>query len=506
MVGVILRFIGGLAGRAAHAFTAAILVGVILMMLGSIASVIAGPYEDAGAAFNRGDNATGLQIYHTLADQGDAAAQAALGIIYATGRGVPINYTEAAKWLRLAANQGFALGEHGLALCYQEGRGVARNYTEAAKWERLAADKGLAIAQFQLGLMYAKGQGVAKSYGEAAKWYHLAAIQGDANAQYNLALLYYLGQGVTKNYTEAARWLRLTADQGAANAQYNLGLLYAKGEGVPQNFMRAYMWLSLSAAQGYQLAVKARETVAALMTSAQVVEAQKLAADWRPKDASASVPEVSPRYPTPGKRETTATTGTAFFVSSTGEAVTNAHVVEGCRQISMNGNPARLLARDVKNDLALLATNLHPPQWTKWRISVQQGEDIVAYGFPLTGLLSSGGNVVTGNVTALAGLGDDSRFLQISAPVQPGNSGGPLFDRQGNVVGVVVSKLNAINVASATGDIPQNVNFAIKASVAIAFLDAQHVAHSDGQGTGALSTPEIATRAQALAAQVICSR
>jgi S1-C subfamily serine protease len=74
----------------------------------------------------------------------------------------------------------------------------------------------------------------------------------------------------------------------------------------------------------------------------------------------------------------------------------------------------------------------------------------VVYGFPLTGALASGGNVTTGNITALAGLGDDSRFLQISAPVQPGNSGGPLLDRNGSVVGIVVSKLNALGVASRT--------------------------------------------------------
>ena len=105
------------------------------------------------------------------------------------------------------------------------------------------------------------------------------------------------------------------------------------------------------------------------------------------------------------------------------------------------------------------------------------------YGFPLTGALASGGNVTTGIVTALAGLADDSRFLQVSALVQPGNSGGPLLDRNGTVVGVIVSKLNALSVASVTGDIPQNVNFAIKASVAAAFLDAQGVAHDDNAAT-----------------------
>ena len=72
-------------------------------------------------------------------------------------------------------------------------------------------------------------------------------------------------------------------------------------------------------------------------------------------------------------------------------------------------------------------------------------------------------------------MGDDARMIQISAPVQPGNSGGPLLDSSGRVIGVVNSKLNEIAYAKATGDLPQNVNFAIKANVAMNFLDAHSV-------------------------------
>jgi len=70
----------------------------------------------------------------------------------------------------------------------------------------------------------------------------------------------------------------------------------------------------------------------------------------------------------------------------------------------------------------------------------------------------------------LSGLGDNQTQFQISAPVQQGNSGGPLLDRQGHVIGVVVSKLNAARVAQRTGDIPQNVNFAVKGTEALDFL------------------------------------
>jgi hypothetical protein len=74
------------------------------------------------------------------------------------------------------------------------------------------------------------------------------------------------------------------------------------------------------------------------------------------------------------------------------------------------------------------------------------------------------------------------------------------------VVGIVVAKLNALGIASVTGDIPQNVNFAIKASVAAAFVDAQHVAHAESAGVGALATPDIAERAKSFTVQVICFR
>ena len=162
------------------------------------------------------------------------------------------------------------------------------------------------------------------------------------------------------------------------------------------------------------------------------------------------------------------------------------------------------MARDGRNDLALLATDLQPLNVASWRPLIRQGEDIVVYGFPLPGVLAAGGNVAEGIVTALAGLGNDSRYMQISAPVQPGNSGGPLFDRNGNVVGIVVAKLDALKVAAAIGDIPQNINFAIKASVATAFLDAQRVSHAEKADNPALSTPDIAERAKALTMQVVC--
>jgi uncharacterized protein len=132
---------------------------------------------------------------------------------------------------------------------------------------------------------------------------------------------------------------------------------------------------------------------------------------------------------------------------------------------------AVVVAREPGNDFALLETPMDLPA-ADFRSypGIRAGDSVVAVGFPLPGLLASEASVTTGAVSALAGIGNDARLLQVTVPVQPGNSGGPLLHLHGRVVGVVVGKLDAVQIASVTGDIPQNVNFAIKASVVRSFL------------------------------------
>ena len=200
--------------------------------------------------------------------------------------------------------------------------------------------------------------------------------------------------------------------------------------------------------------------------------------------------------------------GTGFFIGEDGTVLTNAHVVEGCSEARIGqpgrGMAARVIARDGVNDLALLRSTARPSAVATLRLSVRQGEAVAAYGFPLPGLLASGGNLTTGNITALSGIGDDSRLLQISTPVQPGNSGGPLLDGSGNVVGIVEGKLDAIKVATAIGDIPQNINFAIKASVVATFLDSNGVHYATGQPGAARSPADIAEAARRFTVPVEC--
>jgi len=172
--------------------------------------------------------------------------------------------------------------------------------------------------------------------------------------------------------------------------------------------------------------------------------------------------------------------GSGFIVAD-GRVLTNNHVVSGCKSVLARNaraetRPARLDAADPQRDLAVLSVQpgFGPALVFRDSPAVERGESVVTYGFPLSGVLSSGPSLTTGSVSALSGLRDNPMHFQISAPVQPGNSGGPLLDAQSHVIGVVVSKLDAAEVARLTGgDIPQNVNFAIKGAEALAFL-AQH--------------------------------
>jgi S1-C subfamily serine protease len=131
------------------------------------------------------------------------------------------------------------------------------------------------------------------------------------------------------------------------------------------------------------------------------------------------------------------------------------------------------------------------------------GEDILVAGYPLRGLLG-GMNVTTGTVSSTSGLGGDARYLQITAPVQPGNSGGPLLDGAGSVVGVIVAKLDAMAVAKATGDIPQNVNFAIKSAVARSFLSIHDVEFRESTSANDKSRVAVAAEARSHTVLVEC--
>ena len=158
-------------------------------------------------------------------------------------------------------------------------------------------------------------------------------------------------------------------------------------------------------------------------------------------------------------------------MSERGHVLTNAHVVNDCTVIFIDGKPALLLDASADFDLALLhAEGLNAQSDAIFSASpAMLNSDVTAVGFPYAGLLG-GMNVTRGSISSLKGLGGDDNTFQMTAPVQSGNSGGPLLAADGEVVGVVVSKLDATVMARDGGDVPQNVNFAIRGEIAKSFL------------------------------------
>jgi S1-C subfamily serine protease len=237
---------------------------------------------------------------------------------------------------------------------------------------------------------------------------------------------------------------------------------------------------------------------------------------WVSSPANASqqepppAPALTQQQAPVSKPEHVASSGTGLFVTADGAILTNSHVVEDCSAIHATSDQgatavAKVVSRDARNDLALLQTGLAARKTAAFRTSIRLGEAVEAFGYPLTEVLSKSGNFTLGNVSALVGLGEDSRYLQISAPVQPGNSGGPLLDQNGNLVGVVSAKLNALKLMVATnGDIAQNVNFAIKSSIVASFLEANGVGYATGAATQPMQPADLADQAKGISVYIEC--
>jgi hypothetical protein len=131
--------------------------------------------EAAEEAYAKGSYPLALRLLRPLAEQGNARAQAVLGLMYYHGRGMKQDDMEAAKWFRLAADQDEPRAQFNLGVMHAEGQGVPQDYVEAIKWYRLAAEQGEARAQFNLGNAYAEGQGTDQNYVLAYMWFNLAA-------------------------------------------------------------------------------------------------------------------------------------------------------------------------------------------------------------------------------------------------------------------------------------------------------------------------------------------
>ena len=185
------------------------------------------------------------------------------------------------------ANSGNIEAQANLGFAYYIGMGVPQDYAEGVKWLRMAAEQGHVESQYMLGDAYYRGTGVPQDAASAAKWYRKSAEQGHVESQYMLGDAYYRGEGVPQDYAEWVMWNRKAADQGLARAQYNLGVAYSTGKGVKQDFLLAYHWLSLSASRSNDedndRVVELRDRIARKLSPEQITKAQEMTRDWEEK-------------------------------------------------------------------------------------------------------------------------------------------------------------------------------------------------------------------------------
>jgi len=452
-----------------------------------------------------------IKWYRKAAEQGDGVVQFKLGVMYDNGLGVKKNSAEAVKWYRKAATRPYGLGNYEaqfrLGEMYDFGRGVKQDYTEAAKWYRAAAKLWDARARFRLGVMYEKGRGVKKNYAEAVKWYCKAGLQGYAKAQTSCGLMYLKGQAVKKDYAEAVKWFRPAAQQGNIGAQYMLGIMYDNGLGLKKNSEEAAKWFRKAAEQGY---ADAQFYLGKMYSNGRgVLQSSTVAADWYYKaglsflkqgkrdDALTSVERIKKQGNVPNaflgnkllaliyggnkrhqivpktkqKKAGNVVSGTGWPVVG-GYVITNHHVVAGHQNIALIRRDGKIIkanvaAVDATNDLVLLKPeNMKyiPPALPLADRSARVGERVFTVGYPHPDLMGAEPKLTQGIINARTGMRNDPRVYQISVPLQGGNSGGPLLNMNGQVIGITTSKMSAVKVFKWTGDMPQNVNYAVKIS------------------------------------------
>ena len=191
-------------------------------------------------------------------------------------------------------------------------------------------------------------------------------------------------------------------------------------------------------------------------------------------------PNKSDQQPNVSENENIKSSGTGFFVNKDGYAVTNYHVIENMKRIRMSIKEkefeAVLVATDKVNDLAILKTNQVNHNFFKLsKDDAERLDEVTAVGYGFGKSMSDEIKTTRGVVSALSGLGNNYSHLQIDAAIQPGNSGGPVINSNGDVIGVAVAKADAIAVFNYTGTLAEGVSFAIKTSTLKQFLKSNKI-------------------------------
>lgn len=170
-------------------------------------------------------------------------------------------------------------------------------------------------------------------------------------------------------------------------------------------------------------------------------------------------------------------TGTGFFAASNGYILTNYHVIDESKTVTVKTfdnktYEANVILKDKNNDIAIIKIDSidYKPLSIGKSNFIKKGAEVMTLGYPLVSIQGQSQKATFGRVNSLSGVDDDIRFFQIDVPIQPGNSGGPILDKKGNVVGLATATLNQVEVLKQSGTLPQNVNYSVKSDYALIML------------------------------------
>lgn len=400
-------------------------------------------------------------------------------------------------------------GMYRLATAYDTGNGTKADQRKAAQWYEAAAEKRHGYSMQEIAYRYLTGNGVVKDKKVAKKWFRKAITLGSTSMMVLYARLHEEGKHFAADGAIAQKWYKTAAVFGDSPSMFSLCLLYLKGQLVQRDYIEAYAWANAAAATAHKdniriKAAEVRKKVEVAMTPEQIQQAQRQTRDFlvmmenatavlverihadQPVIASFDDPlsflnDLGPgadnkpeERKKPGEVKLTST-ATAWALSKKGHLVTAAHTVRKKGVITVTAHDgksheAKVLKVDKINDIALLKIEAATIPLTP-RMRVRMGERVSTIGFPNAQMQGTAPKITEGIISSLSGPQDDSRMLQISVPIQPGNSGGPLLDEGGAVVGVVLARLSDQAAFAQSGTIPQVVNYAQKISITLLLAD-----------------------------------
>ena len=369
---------------------------------------------------------------------------------------------------------------------------VKYNPSTAFKYSLIAAKKNIVEAQYTSGYIYKNSSFFGPSdYDKSFYWLNRAVENGSIPAIHELADSYMRGVGIKINEEKGHDLLLKAAFKGYLPSQTFLIEYYYKNMTVHGDKITAYAWYFVAKTKGHrdeklekelknmgsdniELLYKIKELSKVILNKIKgnnkITKKDKDNFD----NDNKIIKEEEKQKPKYYKG-----TGSGFFITNQGHIITNYHVIEDASKIYVfiKGKKikADILLSDTRNDISLIKLDIKNDNYiTSSNKRIEKlGTKIYAAGYPLTRIQGTDIKLTNGIISSRSGMKNDPRCYQISAALQPGNSGGPVFNDNGELIGISVSKLDASRVLKMTGSLPESVNYAIKKTYLLACLESK---------------------------------